>query len=105
MDSAYHVEPLEQVVDDIAYFAKKNHIKRVKKDKSHIKRGFVYAEILNDLERISDHCSNIATNIIQSMYSFIPKHILKNQLKEAGTGDFQAKVDEFRQKYAVEPIK
>ena len=39
------------------------------------------------------------------MYSFIPKHILKNQLKEAGTGDFQAKVDEFRQKYAVEPIK
>ena len=105
LDSAYHVEPLEQVVDDIAYFAKKNHIKRVKKDKSHIKRGFVYAEILNDLERISDHCSNIATNIIQSMYSFIPKHILKNQLKEAGTGDFQAKVDEFRQKYAVEPIK
>ncbi len=102
--TAYHVEPLEQVVDDIAYFAKKNHIKRVKKDKSHIRRGFVYAEILNDLERISDHCSNIATNIIQSMNSSIPKHILKNKLKEADTGEFQPIVDEFRQKYAVEPI-
>ncbi len=104
LESAYHVEPLEQVVDDIAYIAKKNHIKRVKKDKSHIKRGFVYAEILNDLERISDHCSNIATNIIQSIYSSIPKHILKNKLKEADNGEFQLQVDEFRGKYGVEPI-
>ena len=51
---------------DISYNAKKNHISRVKKDRSHIKRGFAYAEVLNDLERISDHCSNISTNLIQS---------------------------------------
>lgn len=104
INMAYHVEPLEQVVDDIAYTAKKNHIKRVKKDKSHIKRGFVYAEILNDLERISDHCSNIATNIIQSIYSSIPKHILKNRLKEANDTEFQSQIDAFKLKYGVEPI-
>ncbi len=104
LELAYHVEPLEQVVDDIAYIAKKNHIKRVKKDKSHIRRGFVYAEILNDLERISDHCSNIATNIIQSIHSSIPKHILKNQLKDSHNADFQPQIDEFKSKYAVEPI-
>jgi phosphate:Na+ symporter len=104
LETAYHVEPLEQVVDDIAYNAKKNHIKRVKKDKSHIRRGFVYAEILNDLERISDHCSNIATNIIQAIYSSIPKHILKNRLKESENADFQPYIDEFRGKYGVEPI-
>ncbi|MBE7713057.1 MAG: Na/Pi cotransporter family protein [Cyanobacteria bacterium SIG26] len=103
LSMAYHVEPLEQVVDDIAYFAKKNHIRRVKKDKSHIKRGFVYAEILNDLERISDHCSNIATNIIQSIHSSVPKHILKSQLKTADAGDFTSTVEEFRHKYSVEP--
>ncbi len=105
LEIAYRVEPLEQVVDDIAYVAKKNHIKRVKKEKSHIKRGFVYAEVLNDLERISDHCSNIATNVIQSIHSSIPKHILKNRLKEAKNEDFQDMVEEFRAKYAVEPIK
>ena len=104
LDSAYHVEPLEQVVDDIAYVAKKNHVKRVKKEKSHIKRGFVYAEVLNDLERISDHCSNIATNIIQSIHSSIPKHILKNKLKEVCNDDFSDMVAEFRAHYAVEPI-
>lgn len=102
---AYQVEPLEQVVDDITYFAKKNHVKRVKTEKAHIKRGFVYAEILNDLERISDHCSNIATNIIQSINSSIPKHILKNQLKDADIGEFSSTVENFRQKYSVEPLK
>ncbi len=101
---AHHVEPLEQVVDDIAYVAKKNHIKRVKRDRTHIKRGFVYVEILNDLERISDHCSNIATNIIQANNSSIPRHILKNKLKEVTMADFAAQVEEFKGKYAVEPL-
>ncbi len=104
LDLAYHIEPLEQVVDDISYVAKKNHIRRVKKEKSHIKRGFVYAEILNDLERISDHCSNIATNIIQSVNSSIPKHVLKNKLKESNNDDFVHTVAEFKAQYAVEPI-
>lgn len=104
LEKAYHVEPLEQVVDDIAYVAKKNHIKRVKKEKSHIKRGFVYAEVLNDLERISDHCSNIATNIIQSIHSSIPKHILKNKLKEVKNEEFSQTIEEFKAQYSVEPI-
>ena len=104
VDNAYHVEPLEQVVDDIAYTAKKNHIRRVKKEKIHIKRGFVYAEILNDLERISDHCSNIATNIIQSVNSSIPKHILKNKLKDANNDAFAKTLETFKEQYFVEPI-
>ena len=105
LELAYHVEPLEQVVDDISYVAKKNHIKRVKKEKSHIKRGFVYAEVLNDLERISDHCSNIATNIIQSIHSSIPKHILKNKLKEANNLEFSQTIDEFKSQYSIELIQ
>ena len=101
LDIAYKVEPMEQIVDDIAYYAKKNHIKRVKQAKAHIKRGFVYAEVLNDLERISDHCSNIATNMIQSINSDIPKHELKNKLKTE-TGSYTSEIDEFRNKYAIE---
>ena len=98
---AYTIEPLEQIIDDLSYVAKKNHIKRVKKERSHIKRGFVYAEILNDLERISDHCSNIATNIIQSTNSSIPKHILKNKLKtEFDINESNA----FKAKYHIDPI-
>lgn len=105
LELAYHVEPLEQVVDDISYVAKKNHIKRVKKEKSHIKRGFVYAEILNDLERISDHCSNIAANSIQSMNSSIPKHLLKSKLKEDYGYEFAGEIAEFKAHYSVEPVE
>lgn len=105
LELAYHVEPLEQVVDDISYVAKKNHIKRVKKEKSHIKRGFVYAEILNDLERISDHCSNIAANSIQSINSSIPKHLLKSKLKEVKDDEFSTEIAAFKAHYAVEPVE
>ena len=103
LNFAYQVEPFEQIVDDIAYYARKNHIKRVKQAKAHIKRGFVYAEILNDLERISDHCSNIATNMIQSMNTDIPKHVLKNQLKTE-TSKYATVLEEFKNKYAIEKV-
>ncbi len=103
LNYAYQVEPLEQIVDDIAYYAKKNHVKRIKQAKAHIKRGFVYAEILNDLERISDHCSNIATNMIQSMNSDIPKHVLKNQLKTE-TSKYSSELEVFKDKYLIERI-
>ena len=102
---AHEIEPFEQVIDDISYNAKKNHISRVKKDRSHIKRGFAYAEVLNDLERISDHCSNISTNLIQSASGSIPRHVLKNRLKEEDVTGFSQDLEKFKKDYAVELIK
>ena len=102
--TAYEVEPFEQVVDDIAYVAKKNHIKRVKRDKVHIRRNFAYAEVLNDLERISDHCSNISTNMIQSENSSIPKHELKKSLKTEEISSIANRLDEFKNQYSLQLI-
>lgn len=102
--TAYEVEPFEQVVDDIAYVAKKNHIKRVKRDKVHIRRNFAYAEVLNDLERISDHCSNISTNMIQSENSSIPKHELKKSLKTEEISNIANRLDEFKNQYSLQLI-
>ncbi|MBP3821562.1 Na/Pi cotransporter family protein [bacterium] len=101
---AYEIEPFEQVVDDIAYVAKKNHIKRVKQEKVHIRRNFAYAEVLNDLERISDHCSNISTNMIQSLNISIPRHELKNKLKEEDVTEFSAQLENFKKHYSLELI-
>ncbi|MBP3846127.1 Na/Pi cotransporter family protein [bacterium] len=100
--TAYEVEPFEQVVDDISYVAKKNHIKRVKREKVHIRRNFAYAEVLNDLERISDHCSNISTNMIQSANSSIPKHELKKSLKEEDITGISHQLEEFKEKYSLQ---
>lgn len=102
---AHEVEPFEQVVDDISYNAKKNHIHRVKQDRSHIKRGFAYAEVLNDLERISDHCSNISTNLIQSATGTISRHELKNRLKAEDISNFSQDLESFKNNYGVELVK
>lgn len=102
---AREVEPFEQVVDDISYNAKKNHIARVKKDRAHIKRGFAYAEVLNDLERISDHCSNISTNLIQSATGSASRHELKNRLKTGNVDEFSMDLELFKNNYGVELMK
>jgi hypothetical protein len=96
--------PFEQIVDDIAYVAKKNHIRRVKQEKVHIKRNFAYAEVLNDLERISDHCSNISTNLIQSTNASMQRHELKNKLKAEDTSEFAAQIEEFKKQYSLDLI-
>lgn len=103
--SAYEIEPFENVVDDISYVAKKNHIRRVKKEKVHIRRNFAYAEVLNDLERISDHCSNISSNMIQMINPSVPKHELKNRLKTIDVTGFAQKLDEFKEKYSLQLIE
>ncbi len=62
--SAVHVEPLEEVIDTLSKKIKENHIKRLQKGKCSIIMGFILEDILTGLERISDHCSNIAVEMI-----------------------------------------
>ena len=102
LGTAYEVEPFEQIVDDIAYVAKKNHIKRVKREKVHIRRNFAYAEVLNDLERISDHCSNISTGMIQSANASVYKHELKKSLKAEDVSGISDQLEEFKNKYSLQ---
>ena len=59
-----HVEPLEEVIDTLSKKIKKNHIKRLQKGKCSVEMGFILEDILTGLERVSDHCSNIAVEMI-----------------------------------------
>ncbi|MCR4997966.1 MAG: Na/Pi cotransporter family protein [Butyrivibrio sp.] len=63
-EKAAHVEPLEEVIDTLTKQIKENHIKRLKKGKCSIEMGFILEDILTGLERVSDHCSNIALELI-----------------------------------------
>lgn len=62
--AAGHVEPLEEVVDTLTKKIKENHIRRLQKGECTIEMGFILEDILTDLERVSDHCSNIAIEMI-----------------------------------------
>ncbi len=61
---AKNVEPLEEVIDTLIKKVKKNHLKRLQKGKCGIEIGFVLEDVLIALERVSDHCSNVALELI-----------------------------------------
>ena len=62
---ALQVEPLEQVVDALCAEAKNRHIQRLQAGLCTIELGFIFSDILTNLERVADHCSNIAVNVIE----------------------------------------
>lgn len=61
---AQRVEPLEEVIDQLKESMRSSHILRLQEGICSIEAGFVWSDLLTDLERISDHCSNIACCII-----------------------------------------
>ena len=64
IEKASHVEPLEEVIDTLTKIIKENHIKRLKKGKCGYEMGVILEDILTGLERVSEHCSNIALELI-----------------------------------------
>ncbi len=64
LENASHVEPLEEVIDTLTKNIKENHIKRLKNGKCTIEMGFILEDVLTDLERAADHCSNVAVEMI-----------------------------------------
>ena len=62
--AAYQVEPLEEVIDDLKEKMRTNHTLRLQQGTCSINTGFIWADLLTDLERVGDHCSNIAGCVI-----------------------------------------
>ena len=98
---ALDIEPLEQVVDRLIRKAKKRHVKRLQEGICTVELDLMVSELFNDLERISDHCSNIATSILQAKDSTVDRHELINRLRSSDNLDFSKKYDEFKAKYPL----
>ena len=64
-EAAAHVEPIEQVIDKLKNELKSRHIDRLQKGDCTVQMGFVFSDLLTNIERVSDHCSNIAVYTIQ----------------------------------------
>lgn len=98
---AESVEPLEQVVDDLKTEIKRNHIKRLQASECTIEHGFILADMLNNLERVADHCSNIAVCVIEmSEREIIDGHKYLHDVKEDSSA-FAERYNEFKKKYVV----
>lgn len=100
MDAALRVEPLEQVVDTLHDKLRNGHIKRLQSGNCSIEAGFVWADLLTDLERTADHCSNIAVCIIDANNNNMNVHSSLKSLK-TDNKKFDKMYEEYSNKYAI----
>ena len=83
-EAALKVEPLEQVIDILKEQMRTRHILRMQKGNCSIEAGFVWSDLLTDLERTSDHCSNIAGSVIDAAHDgFQPHQTLRSAREES----------------------
>ncbi len=81
LNSAHKVEPIEQVVDNLKEQIRLSHIVRLQKVECTLEQGFILSDILTNLERVSDHCSNIASCLIEmSEHAALDLHDYHNKV-------------------------
>lgn len=103
MDIAVKVEPLEEVVDRLVEELKSVHIERAKTGACNIEIGVNFLDILTNVERISDHCSNIAIYLIANNvhYDNLKKHEYLDKLHRNGPVDYAERLEEYTRKYSL----
>ncbi len=100
VETAKTVEPLEQVIDGLKKKLRNNHIARLKKGDCSIEAGFVWADLLTNLERVADHCSNVAVCVIDAKENNMNVHESLRNIEEVNP-EFNRMYKEFKNKYSV----
>ena len=93
------VEPLEQVVDDLEDELRTRHILRMKKGECSIEAGFVWSDLLTNLERASDHCSNVALCVLDLKKHTLSAHETQHERKDVP--EFADHYRRYSEKYAL----
>ncbi len=101
LEAARRVEPLEQVIDMLKEKFRSSHILRLQDGSCSIAAGFVWSDILTNLERTADHCSNIAGCVTDMADRNMNLHESLRDFRD-GNGEFRERFEEYRRKYAPE---
>ena len=96
---AMKIEPLEQVIDELKEYLRDCHIVRLQKGECTIEAGFVWSDLLTNLERTSDHCSNIALCVIDAKENNMNLHASGKKLKK-DKEHFVQQYYEYAEKYS-----
>lgn len=101
IEAAYHVEPLEELIDNLCDEMKLHHIERVQKGICTLNQGFVFNDLLTNYERVSDHCSNVAVAMIELESDMFETHSYLDGVKEMHSHSFDTYYEEYSKKYAL----
>lgn len=98
---ASHVEPLEEVIDGLVESTRMRHIARLKRGECTIELGFIFTDILMNIERVSDQCSNIAVCVIEAQKNSFDAHSYLHNIKASPSPDFTERFEYYRNKYML----
>ncbi len=89
---AARVQPLEEVIDGLKELLKNHHIDRLQDGTCGVPAGISFLEIINSLERISDHCASISIYVMQriSGHYFTDKHSAEAHMKPGAEEEYKA---------------
>ena len=104
IDMAIQIEPLEQVIDRLRDKLKDAHVRRLTNGECTIELGFVFSDLITNIERISDHCSNIAIGIIETNNNGYDVHEYLHELKNSDDLQFNEDYQKYKKKYALPKI-
>ena len=101
LTQAARVEPLEQLIDDLCDKAKRHHVERLQQGVCTIKQGFVFNDLLTSIERVGDHCSNIALAMLELEDDSFDTHAGQKRLKDDDPQAFQSAYDDYAARFSL----
>lgn len=101
VNKALHVEPLEENIDDLCDSMKSHHIDRVSRQECTLEHGFVFNNLVIDYERIADHCSNIALDVLESEKIVPALHEYRKNIDYRQDERYQKLFNEYKDKYVL----
>ncbi len=102
LETASKVEPLEALIDELREALRTRHIIRLQGGNCSIEAGFVWSDLLTNLERISDHCSNIAGCIIETAHHDLNLHSALRSMQS--NSDFTKQFEAYKEHYRLEQM-
>ncbi len=98
---AARVEPLEEVIDRLCDEAKSRHVERLQCGNCTIQQGFVFNDLLTGMERVGDHCSNIALAMLELEEDTFDTHASQHRMMNEQTQDFQTAFEDYSARFAL----
>ena len=98
---SHKIEAFEQVIDDLCDQMKSNHTERMRKGNCTLEHGIIFNNLLVDFERISDHCENIAVEILETVEDTHDAHTIKTEFHDKNIEEFKRLYKEYSEKYNI----
>ena len=95
----HKIPPLEEVIDILTKDLKSGHIARVQSGECTLELGFIFNDIVNNLERVSDHCANIALAILEAKDPSLNVHEYLDSMSRMDMKEYRNLLRQYMEKY------